>query len=48
MTKNTTPPKQSYDPKKEADEVLTVKSQYVSGEKYNSMPVTDEDSLKKQ
>jgi hypothetical protein len=47
MKKKTTPAK-AYDPKKEAEEVLTVKSQYVSGEKYNSMPVTDENSLKEQ
>jgi hypothetical protein len=47
MTRNT-PPKKSYNHKKEAKEVLAVKSHYVSGEKYNSMPVTDENSLKEQ
>ena len=41
-------PAQTYNPGKEAEEVMTIESQYVSGEKFNSMPVKGENSLKEQ
>ncbi|MEW9672208.1 hypothetical protein [Ammoniphilus sp. 3BR4] len=41
-------PKQTYNPEKEANEVMTIESQYVSGEKFASMPVDDEESLREQ
>ncbi len=50
MKKNNTikQPTQTYNPEKEANEVMTIKSQYVSGEKFSSMPVKGEESLREQ
>lgn len=41
-------PIQTYNAEKEANEVMTIESQYVSGEKFSSMPVEGEDSLREQ
>lgn len=50
MKKNKTnkQPVQTYNPEQEADEVMTIESQYVSGEKFSSMPVEGEESLREQ
>ena len=41
-------PRKTYNPEKEANEVMTIESQYVSGEKFSSVPVDDEESLREQ
>jgi hypothetical protein len=41
--KNNNKPLQTYNPEEVADEVMAVESQYVTGDKYSSRPISKEE-----